>query len=774
MPKKDGFADQKKEAEKTRKKLLEVKKKDEEKAKAAAREEAEAVAAGGSTSNSASSGVHLKLATDTPFAKAAAAGAAAVEEEEAAEDYDYDVVETTTASVAPKAKKESAADLKKKQKARKGDEFALLAEAQRLAKKQRIKDRFLRMLIVGIVMDFFNGNDSSSNGNGHDCKRPVKEKKAKKAASSDESSFTIGSIKEKLDVLYGPLMMLVIVGAILYGKAMEDGFSSLDSSAANFYDVMGVPRDAEIMDVRKKYKSLALTWHPDKNPDCKECPEKFAAISKAYETLSDPERKKAYDKGRSAKGSFSSAVSIDLTAEDFESNVLRSNEVWVVQVYDPADESSSSFHQLWEEVATTYKHVARFGRIDVSKNKKALQFFPHRVVVMPIVFRFARGEETDSFLYSDRGEEKGSASAPLAKWIINGYPALHKTEGVAPLTQWWKQSDRSRLLISGKNDVIKRGAQNKQFFHVLKEAHMWAEYFAVTTADGKEATEVLKEFGVALPEADRKKGHPWSVTYIPAGATKDKAHTLSTDDLKELPGKIEEVVQQALSSEAPHLTVRNHRQLCGAGIASRTYCLILVDMPNNVDVSKVLQEVSASRAEYAKELAELKDAESEQQPDEAFRIQAVRVMTSTSRFPSQPVAVSGDFYAAWAEVSYAPMFVVELETQRVSAVKPSIVAQLCQQIAYEDLKFKELPEGIHLARTLPDPEMPLKRVLFRTLSSPFGALLFFVLLAAVTAVAPELEITTNLAAGGGLLTLLVLLWPLACRRLLSIVTFNSA
>ncbi|CAJ1365032.1 unnamed protein product [Effrenium voratum] len=46
------------------------------------------------------------------------------------------------------------------------------------------------------------------------------------------------------------------------------------------------------MEIRKAYKALALKFHPDKNPDCAECAEKFGKISKAYDTLSNPEARK--------------------------------------------------------------------------------------------------------------------------------------------------------------------------------------------------------------------------------------------------------------------------------------------------------------------------------------------------------------------------------------------------------------------------------------------------------------------------------------------------
>ena len=59
-----------------------------------------------------------------------------------------------------------------------------------------------------------------------------------------------------------------------------------------FYDILGVSTDAPEEVLKKNYRKLALKFHPDKNPDGGE---KFKDISMAYNTLSDPEKRKLYD-----------------------------------------------------------------------------------------------------------------------------------------------------------------------------------------------------------------------------------------------------------------------------------------------------------------------------------------------------------------------------------------------------------------------------------------------------------------------------------------------
>lgn len=65
----------------------------------------------------------------------------------------------------------------------------------------------------------------------------------------------------------------------------------------DYYEVLGVSRDATQEDIRKAYRKLAMEWHPDRHTgDSKESAEaKFKQISEAHEVLSDPEKRKRYD-----------------------------------------------------------------------------------------------------------------------------------------------------------------------------------------------------------------------------------------------------------------------------------------------------------------------------------------------------------------------------------------------------------------------------------------------------------------------------------------------
>jgi len=64
----------------------------------------------------------------------------------------------------------------------------------------------------------------------------------------------------------------------------------------DYYEVLGLGRDATEEDIKRVYRRLALQYHPDKNPGNKEAEEKFKEATEAYEVLKDPEKRSRYDR----------------------------------------------------------------------------------------------------------------------------------------------------------------------------------------------------------------------------------------------------------------------------------------------------------------------------------------------------------------------------------------------------------------------------------------------------------------------------------------------
>ena len=70
----------------------------------------------------------------------------------------------------------------------------------------------------------------------------------------------------------------------------------------DFYAVLGVPKDADAQTIKKAYRKLARTMHPDHNPGDASAEAKFKEIGEAYAVLSDPEQRQQYDQLRAMAG----------------------------------------------------------------------------------------------------------------------------------------------------------------------------------------------------------------------------------------------------------------------------------------------------------------------------------------------------------------------------------------------------------------------------------------------------------------------------------------
>ena len=64
----------------------------------------------------------------------------------------------------------------------------------------------------------------------------------------------------------------------------------------DYYEILGVGRQASDSDIKKAYRKLALKHHPDKNPDDASAEEKFKEAAEAYEVLQDDQKRAKYDR----------------------------------------------------------------------------------------------------------------------------------------------------------------------------------------------------------------------------------------------------------------------------------------------------------------------------------------------------------------------------------------------------------------------------------------------------------------------------------------------
>lgn len=85
----------------------------------------------------------------------------------------------------------------------------------------------------------------------------------------------------------------------------------------NYYDVLGVQKNATADEIKKAYRSLAFKYHPDRNPGDAAAEEKFKKISAAYDVLGDETKRRNYDLGGYSENTYQQSQQ---TYQDFYNN----------------------------------------------------------------------------------------------------------------------------------------------------------------------------------------------------------------------------------------------------------------------------------------------------------------------------------------------------------------------------------------------------------------------------------------------------------------------
>lgn len=199
----------------------------------------------------------------------------------------------------------------------------------------------------------------------------------------------------------------MIAGRFFLAFALTVATVKQVTAEKDFYELLGVEQTADSREIRKAFKKLAITTHPDKNPDDPLAQQKFLDLKQAYEVLKDQETRKQYDlHGENGiKDGFKSSKEyqnwnfyknhfgiydddpeiITLSASDFEQNVKNSMEYWFIKFYSPMCSHCHVMSPNWRQLALELSAVIKIAAVNCEEDwvlcrKEGISSYPSLVL----------------------------------------------------------------------------------------------------------------------------------------------------------------------------------------------------------------------------------------------------------------------------------------------------------------------------------------------------------------------------------------------------------
>ncbi|KAM4608743.1 dnaJ homolog subfamily C member 10 isoform 2-T2 [Polymixia lowei] len=207
-----------------------------------------------------------------------------------------------------------------------------------------------------------------------------------------------------------PQLKVLLLGWLLVGVWAE---------SQDYYHLLRVGREATTREIRQAFKKLALTMHPDKNPNDKSAHEKFLKINRAYEVLKDEDLRKKYDKygekgldeqqgGRYESWNYyrydfgiydDDLEVITLDRGDF---AVSSGEIWFINFYFPRCSHCHELAPTWREFAMEMDGVIRIGAVNCGDN--GLLCRSKGITSYPSLYIYRTGQKPQKY-FGDRTKE---------------------------------------------------------------------------------------------------------------------------------------------------------------------------------------------------------------------------------------------------------------------------------------------------------------------------------------------------------------------------------
>ncbi|MDF1521244.1 MAG: molecular chaperone DnaJ [Trueperaceae bacterium] len=335
---------------------------------------------------------------------------------------------------------------------------------------------------------------------------------------------------------------------------------------ADYYELLGVARDADDGVIKSAYRKLALKYHPDRNPDDASAEERFKEINEAYAVLSDREKRARYDRYGSADESAQFTGDIfDVFASVFGGGmgarrpVQRGTpgedlEVELEVTLEQARSGATVPVEVERRTVCPHCHGERAEPGGKGKQKcvqcagsgtvrmQAQSFFGTVVTQQPCPRCHGRGEVVIEPCTVCRGQgrvvERATVQVGLPKGIDGGYRLRVPREGNAGL-DGAPAGDLYVYLSLAEHEHLRRDGDDLRFdLHVGMAQAALGSHFSVPTLDGDEVVEVLP--GTRSGTEVRLRGH--GMPRLRQVGTGDQIVTIVVDTPKKLSPKARELL----------------------------------------------------------------------------------------------------------------------------------------------------------------------------------------------------------------------------------------
>ncbi|CRH03703.1 DnaJ protein, putative [Plasmodium relictum] len=481
----------------------------------------------------------------------------------------------------------------------------------------------------------FKGKEEKNEEKLSDFNKEKKKNEKKKNTNKEKKTSTTkrtGTCKNKIKFLVDNIIIILIILSFLLlisFKYLEEQYSIEsyleDEDTFDYYEVLKCKRGDDIQKIKKNYRDLSKQYHPDSNKNCKDCEKKFQEITKAYKTLSDARLKKAYDNSKGKVLKLIESNSINLNEKNFTDLVENSSDYWIIQIYSDTDSLCLSFSRIWEESFDKYHEYIKFGRINISTDKKLVKKkIPFNVKIFPTIFILS--PDGSYQLYSNI---YNSTSKDFQNFILSNYPNYifnltifnksFQNKNELQVRQTHIDKNHKVILLTNKT---KLGLQVKQVTYKFR--NIYPTYaIKYNEIDSILNDSIKKSIIDSLKVLSIKKNE-----YIKENENLDYFLLVNNNQVKAIrrisPSNIKNVYYDALKKNFVEVNSNNIDAVCSTVGSRHTYCYVI--FIDNLEDEKALNYIKKSYQHINNSYNEFVAKLGNEENDEQFFIQPVYVL----------------------------------------------------------------------------------------------------------------------------------------------------